>query len=496
MNYVGGESDQNKDELCRIAIAYFGKAPNDLFHGLYPTYQELFWTHWPTLKAEIIRNYGDHLVHSSAEEQLMKIRQGSKTVRDHIDTFVALAAKTRLNDVAKKLLLVTSLPDWLKKELLHHDECATLADLVALIEKIDQRFKGNTPTSLISSSPVGETVVPMEIDADSRQTRKNLQCFRCGKYGHIARFCKSAINRPIQRQLAASGEMVSEQLKVPVALNDKVFSQYSALLGSGATHNFITLELATRLQIPLFETPNPATILTIDGKPMQSSKVKFRTEKVCISVANIDTGKHHFEVVDSLPFDIILGMPWFSSTNPYIDWKHRIMVIQGQKIMMKYRRLMNKKVCYCSMNYNIKTGPTLPAYLNDFKSVFDKGQCKKLPPHRPYDISIELEPDASIPFGPIYKLSHDEYLESKRYIEGELAKGFIQPSKSPAGASLLFVKKSDGGLRPCIDYRKLNSITKPDRYPLPYIKDLIERLSKAEYFTKLDLRSACSCQRG
>ena len=74
VNYVGGESDQNKDELCRIAIAYFGKAPNDLFHGLYPTYQELFWTHWPTLKAEIIRNYGDHLVHSSAEEQLMKIR--------------------------------------------------------------------------------------------------------------------------------------------------------------------------------------------------------------------------------------------------------------------------------------------------------------------------------------------------------------------------------------------------------------------------------------
>ncbi len=78
----------------------------------------------------------------------------------------------------------------------------------------------------------------------------------------------------------------------------------------------------------------------------------------------------------------------------------------------------------------------------------------------------------------------------KSYIEEELAKGFIRPSTSPASAGFFFVKKKDGGLRPCIDYRSLNDITSKFRYPLPLVPAALEQLRRARYFTKLDLRCA------
>ncbi|KAI2665884.1 Transposon Tf2-6 polyprotein [Labeo rohita] len=76
------------------------------------------------------------------------------------------------------------------------------------------------------------------------------------------------------------------------------------------------------------------------------------------------------------------------------------------------------------------------------------------------------------------------------YIQEELAKGFIRPSTSPASAGFFFVKKKDGGLRPCIDYRPLNDITVKYRYPLPLVPPALEQLRTARFYTKLDLRSA------
>ncbi|XP_073510888.1 uncharacterized protein [Phyllobates terribilis] len=76
------------------------------------------------------------------------------------------------------------------------------------------------------------------------------------------------------------------------------------------------------------------------------------------------------------------------------------------------------------------------------------------------------------------------------YIEENLARGFIRKSTSPAGAGFFFVKKKDGSLRPCIDYRGLNQITVKNKYPLPLIPELFDRLRGARIFTKLDLRGA------
>ena len=78
----------------------------------------------------------------------------------------------------------------------------------------------------------------------------------------------------------------------------------------------------------------------------------------------------------------------------------------------------------------------------------------------------------------------------KDYIEESLRKGHIRPSNSPCGAPVLFVKKKDGSLRLCVDYRALNAITVRDRYPLPLIDNLIDQLRVAVIFTALDLRGA------
>ena len=78
--------------------------------------------------------------------------------------------------------------------------------------------------------------------------------------------------------------------------------------------------------------------------------------------------------------------------------------------------------------------------------------------------------------------------ELRKYIDENLAKNFIRHSKSPAGAPILFVKKKDGSLRMCVDYRGLNKVTKKDHYPLSLISKLLDQLGRARIFTKIDLR--------
>jgi hypothetical protein len=87
-------------------------------------------------------------------------------------------------------------------------------------------------------------------------------------------------------------------------------------------------------------------------------------------------------------------------------------------------------------------------------------------------------------------MSRNELLAMKEFIEENLPKGFIRSSSSPAGAPCLFVKKADGSLRLCNDYRGLNEITIKNRYPLPLIQEILMRLQKARWYTKLDLRGA------
>ena len=82
-----------------------------------------------------------------------------------------------------------------------------------------------------------------------------------------------------------------------------------------------------------------------------------------------------------------------------------------------------------------------------------------------------------------------ELKELKLQLQELLEKGFVRPSVSPWGAPVLFVKKKDGTLRLCVDYRQLNKMTIKNKYPLPRIDDLFDQLKGASIFSKIDLRS-------
>ncbi len=84
-------------------------------------------------------------------------------------------------------------------------------------------------------------------------------------------------------------------------------------------------------------------------------------------------------------------------------------------------------------------------------------------------------------------MSHEELKELKVQLEELLVKGYIKSSKSPYGAPVLFVHKKDGTLRMCLDYRALNKVMVKNRYPLPWINDLFDRLSETKVFSRIDL---------
>ena len=132
----------------------------------------------------------------------------------------------------------------------------------------------------------------------------------------------------------------------------------------------------------------------------------------------------------------------------------------------------------------------LPEQYKSYQDIFKKKNTDILLQHRPYDCAIDIENDTQVPFGLIYNLSQDELATLKEYIDENLAKGFIQHSKSPAGAPILFVKKKDGFLQMCVDYRGLNKVTIKNRYPLPLISGLLNQLGQVKIYTKIDLQRA------
>ena len=131
---------------------------------------------------------------------------------------------------------------------------------------------------------------------------------------------------------------------------------------------------------------------------------------------------------------------------------------------------------------------SLPAnFFEEFDAVFSKESFDSLPEHRLWDHAIEIIPDAKIPNRKLYPLSLEEQAQLDAFLEENLTSGRIRPSKSPIAAPFFFVKKKDGSLRPVQDYRALNTATVKNRYPLPLIDDLVNKLQGARYFTKLDI---------
>jgi hypothetical protein len=236
-------------------------------------------------------------------------------------------------------------------------------------------------------------------------------------------------------------------------------------------------------------------------------------------------------VVDDDAYDLILGRPWmdrnsvrlaFAKKSIYISssrtrvrskegrrppaplrqinatafmaWKNRSRSSPGIKVFAASLADIQKALQPKHQSPDALT--KIPKYLWDLKKVFSREESDKLPPHRgpKVDHAIELMTEdgkeQEPPWGPLYSMSREELLVLRKELTSYLDRGFIRVSRSSAAAPVLFVKKPGGGLRFCVDYRALNAISKKDRYPLPLIHETLNQISKAKWFTKLDVIQA------
>jgi hypothetical protein len=135
----------------------------------------------------------------------------------------------------------------------------------------------------------------------------------------------------------------------------------------------------------------------------------------------------------------------------------------------------------------------LPAKYQEYRDVVLKAESNKLSPHRPYNHQIELEAGALIldlKFHPLYRMSTEELEVVKQYLVENLDKDFIKSNQALFAVLVFFIKKLDGSLRFCINFRKLNLLIRKDRYPLFLIDETLARIGRAKLFTKLDIRQA------
>ncbi|KAA0063793.1 pol protein [Cucumis melo var. makuwa] len=215
-------------------------------------------------------------------------------------------------------------------------------------------------------------------------------------------------------------------------------------------------------------------------------------------------------VLDMQDFDVILGMDWLSANHANIDCFGKEVVFNPpSEASFKFRGA--GMVCIPKVISAMKASKLLShgtwgilasvvdmrepevslssePVVREYPDVFPD-KLPGLPPPREVDFAIELEPGTAPISRAPYRMAPAELKELKVQLQELLDKGFIRPSVSPWGAPVLFVKKKDGSMRLCIDYRELNKVTVKNRYPLPRIDDLFDQLQGATVFSKIDLRS-------
>jgi hypothetical protein len=208
-------------------------------------------------------------------------------------------------------------------------------------------------------------------------------------------------------------------------------------------------------------------------------------------------------------YDLIIGMDWLEAHRAMVDcFTKRVLCIDDEgrsveihgiqrKVSLCFISTMKVKHCmrqgcqlYVVEAVNEGKGPSIDQYpiLSEFKDVFPK-ELPGFPPERELDFTIELKPGAEPISKTPYRMTAPELCELQMQLKELLDLGMIRPNVSPWGAPVIFVKKKDGSLRLCIDYRDLNHATVKNRYPIPQIDDLFDQMKGATIFSKIDLRS-------
>ena len=263
------------------------------------------------------------------------------------------------------------------------------------------------------------------------------------------------------------------------------------LLDSGATENFINIGYAQRLNLLIWRLTQERRLFNVDGTLNKAGSLKYYTD-IKTRTGTKRTRLQYF-LTDLGDNQVILGYPWFTSAQPRIDWARGWIDYQQLPIILRANNA-NRAIFTARVNRRkaiirqTQTDERIPYQYWMFTNVFSDQESKKYPPKRPWDHKIKLKPGApAMLISKTIKLLTIEQEELQKFIDKHLERGTIRWSKSPYAASFFFIKKKNGKLRSVQDYQPINEWTIKNRYPLPLIPQLIDRLGNAELITTVDI---------
>ena len=150
--------------------------------------------------------------------------------------------------------------------------------------------------------------------------------------------------------------------------------------------------------------------------------------------------------------------------------------------------LINCKVRSLQIKPEKKVSEMVPQQFHQYLDIFKKKPSERMPLRKPWDHAIDLNENFVPRKAKLYPCSPTERAEIDAFIDDQLTKGYIRPSKSDQTSPIFFIPKKDGKKRMVQDYRHLNEFTVKNNYPLPLIPELIDCIRDAKLFTKMDLR--------
>ncbi|KAK9083378.1 hypothetical protein Scep_029849 [Stephania cephalantha] len=330
-------------------------------------------------------------------------------------------------------------------------------------------------------------------------------CWECGQLGHFISECpRLGRGQPQQSREWVHVVVVPDPTAKCNLIEGTVYICSIFMHGifdSGSTVSFISGRIVDELGLKPTILERPSILSTAAGD-------KIYLNLLCVD-CSVEIKGHimpaNLRVLEFLEFDALLGMDWLGAYHAQIHCFSKKVIFhllghpefsfQGTSTSLpitKGRVATSVDVemftSVLSTTERVVTTLEEVPVVCEFPDIFP-AELPGLPPPREIDFIIDLVLGTKPISIPPYRMAPKELEELREQLDELLELGSIHPSMSPWGASILFVKKKDGSLRLCIDYRQLNKVTVKNEYPLPRIDDLFDQLTGAQWFSKIDLRS-------